>query len=74
MNDRIRRVMAQALEVSEESITEETNMDAVESWDSLHHVRLIVLLEREFDISIPDDIVGNMISYNLIKSVIDDLA
>jgi len=33
---------------------------------------MIVFLEREFDIVIPDEKVGNMINYKLINSVINE--
>ena len=33
-------------------------------------MHLIVFLEREFDITIPDEIVGNLISFKLIEATI----
>ena len=65
--------MAKAFEVPSENITESSSMDNIHTWDSLHHIKLIVFLEREFDVEIPDDRVGNMISYSLIESVINEL-
>ena len=73
MNKHIQEVMAKAFEVPVETITESSSMDNIETWDSLHHIKLIVFLEREFDVEIPDDRVGNMISYSLIESVINEL-
>jgi acyl carrier protein len=35
---------------------------------------MIVFLEREFDIEIPDESVGKMINFELIKAVIDGCA
>jgi acyl carrier protein len=35
---------------------------------------MIVFLEREFDIEIPDELVGKMINFELIKAVIDGCA
>jgi acyl carrier protein len=72
MNDRIRKVMASAFECPIEQVTESTNQDNIDSWDSLHHIKLIVLLEREFNIEIPDERVGNMISFELIKTVVNE--
>jgi len=62
--------MSKAFEVPVEEISDQSNMDNLEKWDSLNHVRLIVALEREFDIEIPDEEVGNMVSFKLIESVI----
>jgi acyl carrier protein len=72
MNDRIVKVMAHAFEVPEEQINEHTSQDTLENWDSLHHIKMIVYLEREFDISIPDDEVSNMICYFLIERIVHD--
>jgi acyl carrier protein len=73
MTDRIAEIMARAFEVPLGNITQHSSQDNVENWDSIHHVKLIILLEREFDIEIPDDEVTNMISYKLIKTVVDEL-
>lgn len=72
MSDRLRKVMAEAFECPIEQVTVNTNQDNISNWDSLHHIKMIVLLEREFDIEIPDEKVGNMISFELIKSVVDE--
>jgi acyl carrier protein len=69
---RIRQVMAQALNCPVDLINVNSNQNNISNWDSLHHVKLVVLLEREFNISIPDERVGNMISYKLIEEVINE--
>lgn len=72
MNKQIQEIMAKAFEVPAESITESSNQDNIETWDSLHHIKMIVFLEREFDIEIPDELVGNMVSYKLINTVVNE--
>jgi acyl carrier protein len=72
MDEKIKAVMAKAFDVPIEHITDDSDQDTIENWDSLHHMKMIVFLEREFNITIPDDMVGNMISYKLINSVIID--
>jgi acyl carrier protein len=72
MNDKIVEVMSEVFEVSPEEITKQSSQDNIENWDSLHHVKMIVMLEKKFDISIPDEKVGNMISYKIIESVINE--
>lgn len=63
--------MARAFEVPVEEITDHSSQDSIETWDSIHHIKMIVLLEREFDITIPDDKVGNIVSYKLIETIIN---
>jgi len=70
MNERIKAIMAKAFGVPVEQITDKSNQDTIENWDSLRHMHLIVFLEREFDITIPDEIVGNLISFKLIEATI----
>ena len=70
MNERIKKVMSKVFEIPIEEITDQANMDNTENWDSIHHVQMIVFLEREFDIIIPDEAVRNMISFKLIEEVI----
>lgn len=71
MKNKIKEVMAKAFGVPADQITEQSNQDTIESWDSIHHIQMIVLLERAFDITIPDEEVGKMISFKLIESVIN---
>lgn len=73
MNEIIQQVMAEIFEVPAESITKDSNQDNIEGWDSLHHIKMIVALERKFDITIPDEEVTNMISYKFIEQVINKL-
>ncbi len=72
MNERIKDVMARAFDVPRESVNEDSDQNNTENWDSLHHVKMIVFLEREFDIEIPDEKVGSMVSFKLIKEVVDE--
>ena len=65
--------MATVLQVDVESIGPDTDMDTVESWDSLKHLTLVLALESEFGVSIPDEDAGAITSYPLIQLVLRDL-
>ena len=65
--------MSTVFDVPLESITEDASTDNIENWDSLRHLNLILALEEEFNITIPDEEVGNMVNYKLIEIVINDL-
>ena len=62
--------MAVVLKVDVSSINEASNMDNIKTWDSLGHMNLILALEDEFKITIPDEDAGNISSYKLIKVVL----
>jgi acyl carrier protein len=70
---KIKQVMSAVFEISLESITDDASSDNIENWDSLRHLNLILALEEEFGISIPDEEVGNLVNYKLIELIIMDL-
>ena len=73
INDRIKQVMSLVFEVPLESIGDDASSDSIESWDSLRHLNLIIALEEEFEITIPDEEVGNLVNYKLINLIVNDL-
>lgn len=70
---KLKQVMAVVLKVDASSINEESSMDNIKTWDSLGHMNLILALEDEFEIIIPDEDAGNISSYKLIKFVLGEL-
>ena len=70
----LKQVMAAVLEIPADSIGEETSMDTVEAWDSIKHMNLVLALEDEFGVSIPDEDAANITSYPLIKLVLNEQA
>jgi acyl carrier protein len=71
--DALKQVMATMLNVDASIINEDSSMDNVPSWDSLRHMNLVLALEEEFKVTIPDEDAGNITSYKLIKLVLNDL-
>ena len=69
----LKQVMATVLEVPATSVGPDTDMDSVDSWDSLRHLTLVLSLEQEFGVSIDDEDAGSITSYPLIKLVLEDL-
>lgn len=73
MENRIKKVMSAVFEIPNIEISEASTMDTVESWDSLKHMNLVIALEDEFQITIPDEEVGNLISYRLINLILKEI-
>ncbi|MRW94379.1 acyl carrier protein [Duganella sp. FT80W] len=71
--DALKQVMATMLNVDAATINEDSSMDNVPTWDSLRHMNLVLALEEEFKVTIPDEDAGNITSYKLIKLVLNDL-
>lgn len=72
-NLKLRQIMSTVFDVPIEDIIEDASTDTIENWDSLRHLNLILALEEEFAITIPDEEVGNLVNYKLIELVINDL-
>ena len=70
---RIKQVMADVFDMPAETILENVSLDNLEGWDSLKHLDLVVALEEEFEITIPVEEVGNLISFKLIVVIIKEL-
>jgi acyl carrier protein len=69
----LKKVMASVLKVDASAIDENSSMDNIKSWDSLGHMNLVLALEDEFKVVIPDEDAGNITSYKLIVVVLNDL-
>ena len=69
----LKQVMATLLTVDITAIDSEASMDTIPNWDSLRHMNLVLALEEEFKVSIPDEDAGNITSYKLIVLVLEEL-
>ena len=72
LKSQIMSVMSIVLEVPVEDLNEDSSSDTVGNWDSLRHLNLILALEDEFEITIPNEEVGNMVNYKLIELLVDE--
>ncbi|MEP6951055.1 MAG: acyl carrier protein [Ginsengibacter sp.] len=73
INEKIVHVMSVVFEVDENDINEDSSADTIDKWDSLRQLNLILALEEEFGVSIPDEEVGNMVNYKIIHHVINEM-
>lgn len=69
---RLKEVLSKIFNVSLDTITEEASPDTIENWDSLRHMNLVLALEEEFDVEFTDDQVIEILSYKLIKIVLQE--
>jgi acyl carrier protein len=73
-DDKLKHVMATVLHVPADQIDDATSPDTVEAWSSLAHLDLILAVEEEFGVTIPDEEVGDLTSYRLLRLTLDELA
>jgi len=68
--DRIRRVMADVLDVPAASIADDAAPGVLAQWDSLRHLNLIAALEDEFGCRFSDDEMSALLNFALIVHVV----
>ncbi|MFM9874490.1 MAG: acyl carrier protein [Fimbriimonadaceae bacterium] len=69
--DRVRKVICEQLSVTEGEVSEDKRFQEDLNADSLDVVELIMALEEEFGIEIPDDDVANMKSVGDVSGYIE---
>lgn len=69
----IKEVLSVVIDVPLEEIVDDASMDDLEAWDSLAQMNLVIALEEEFEITIPDEEVGTMLSLPLIFSLLNEI-
>jgi acyl carrier protein len=70
MEERIKQIMADVLDLDPLSIDGSSAMDTIESWDSLTHINLCLSLEQDFDVTFTVEEMEMMVSYEDIRHVI----
>ena len=68
--NKIAKIIAKHTRVKEKFITIESTAETIERWDSLTHVKIIVDLEKDFDLQINTSIIGEL---NSVKSIIQHI-
>ena len=71
--EKLKEVVATVLNVDVSLINANANSDTIESWDSLRHMNLVLAIEDEFGVSLPDEEAANATSYPLLVLVLQDL-
>ena len=61
-------VISNALNLSEDNVGSDAAMGITDKWDSFGQLNLVLLLESEFDLVIPDDLVASLTSLKAIVS------
>jgi acyl carrier protein len=73
-DDKLKQVMGAVLSLPADQIDDHTSPDTAEAWTSLAHLDLILAIEEEFGVTIPDEEVGDLTSYRLLRLTLDEQA
>ncbi len=66
-DEKLRKILKSVLRLNLETVPDDIAYGQYPQWDSLSHLTLILTLEEEFGITIPDEDVQHLISLSLIK-------
>ena len=70
MLDSVRRIVSDVFEVPEEQVKAESSPDNIESWDSIHHLNLVLALEQEFEVQFTPEEIEQLLSVELIAALV----
>lgn len=70
--DSVRRIVADVFEVPEDQVKAESSPDNVESWDSIHHLNLVLALEQEFGVQFTPEEIEQLLSVELIVALVEE--
>lgn len=70
MEEKLKKVMSDVLEISTDQIDGSTAMESIESWDSLKHIALMMSIEEIFTVKLETDEMIKMTSLNDIKIIL----
>ena len=62
--------MADVFEVPLERITPESSPDNLETWDSIHHLNMVLALEQEFGVQFSPEEIEQLLSVELIVALL----
>jgi acyl carrier protein len=68
----LKELLAKIFKVPLNIITDDASPDNIDSWDSLQHMNLVLALEGFFGVEMTDDQVVDILSYKLIKLVLEE--
>ncbi len=68
--DRLRRLFADVFEIPIGQVEPMSSPDTVASWDSLHHLNLVLALEQEFQVQIDPEEIVQLLSFELIEMIL----
>ncbi len=70
MKDKLRRILAEAIELEPDEIDNSSSPDVTPEWDSFAHMNMVAVIEKEYGISLTLDEVIEMQSLPKIVEVV----
>jgi acyl carrier protein len=72
LEQKVIKIIAESLEVSEDQLTEDTAIGDIPEWNSLGHIVIISSLEKEFSINFDPEIIMDLEDVSDIIAAIEE--
>ena len=69
----LKKVIGTVLKVDPSSLGDDSSIDSIPAWDSLRHMNMVLALEDEFGVAIPDNEAAFITSYPLVRRTMQRL-
>ena len=70
MLEKTRAIVADIFEVPLETVTPQSSPDTIGTWDSMHHLNLVLALEQEFGVQFSPEEIEQLLSVELIVALV----
>ena len=70
VNSKVKKIISNLFKIDIVEISNQTSPSDSESWDSLNHIKLILQIEKEFNIKIDDSEINTLINVKIIVNTI----
>jgi len=70
MENKLEQILVDILGVKQASINDDMSPDTVDTWDSMNNLKLITMIEGEFEIEFSMDEIEEMINVGKIKQML----
>ena len=68
----LKQIMADVFGVDSNAIDEHSSVDTLTKWDSFNHMKLVLALEEQFNVTFQAEQTVEMLSYPLIKIALSE--
>lgn len=72
IEEKIKKIMSEILEVSEDEIDDDSAIGDLPNWDSLNHLKIISKIEHEYNIQFTPDVLMDIEDFSDIVKATED--
>jgi acyl carrier protein len=70
-SDKLHQLFADVLEIDPSSVTPESSPETIDEWDSFAHMRLVMAIENEFNLTMTMEQVLSIESFSDLRKIVE---